>query len=89
MIGALPEMFYAVHRFAIEGPGPADDDTGGRFHILNVSAGDGVVVEYGDGHHHGLAFAEKLTVPAGVGRYRLRPVGQGAVHVVKALVTEG
>lgn len=89
LLGALPEMFYAVHRFVIEGPGPADDDTGGRFHILNVSAGDGVVVEYAGGHHHDLAFAETLTVPAGVGPYRLRPVGQGPVHVVKALVTEG
>lgn len=88
VVGELPEMFYAVHRFVIEGSEAAEDDTRGRFHILNVSAGDGVVVETADGHRHDLAFAETLTVPAGVGPYQLHPVGRRPVHVVKALVTE-
>ncbi|MFS8202452.1 class I mannose-6-phosphate isomerase [Streptomyces sp. CWNU-52B] len=87
LLGALPEMFYAVHRFVLDGTGPADDDTEGRFHILNVAAGDGVVVETADGRRHDLAFAETLTVPAAVGAYRLRPVGTGPVQVVKSLVT--
>ncbi|WP_405943348.1 class I mannose-6-phosphate isomerase [Streptomyces sp. NBC_00932] len=88
VIGALPEMFYAVHRFVIEGPAAAEDDTAGRFHILNVSAGDGVVVETADGRRHDLAFAETLTVPAAVGAYRLQAVGDRPVHVVKSLVTQ-
>lgn len=87
VVGALPEMFYAVHRFVIEGPEAAEDDTAGRFHILNVSAGDGVVVETAGGLRHDLAFAETLTVPASVGPYRLHPVGSRPVHVVKSLVT--
>ncbi|MGQ4488552.1 class I mannose-6-phosphate isomerase [Streptomyces sp. SAS_281] len=87
VIGALPEMFYAVHRFVIEGPEPAEDDTDGRFHILNVSSGGGVVVETDRGDVHDLAFAETLTVPASVGGYRLRPVGSDPVHVVKSLVS--
>ncbi|WP_405783408.1 class I mannose-6-phosphate isomerase [Streptomyces sp. NBC_00859] len=87
-IGALPEMFYAVHRFVIEGPEAAADDTAGRFHILNVSSGDGVVVETPGGLRHDLAFAETLTVPASVGPYRLHPVGTRPVHVVKSLVTQ-
>jgi mannose-6-phosphate isomerase class I len=86
-VGALPEMFYAVHRFVIDADTPAEDDTDGRFHILNVSSGDGVVVETADGHRHDLAFAETLTVPASVGGYRLRRIGERPVHVVKALVT--
>ncbi|RPK36118.1 class I mannose-6-phosphate isomerase [Streptomyces sp. ADI93-02] len=86
VIGALPEMFYVVHRFVLDGTGPADDDTEDRFHILNVAAGDGVVVETADGHRHDLAFAETLTVPAAVGGYRLHPVGEGPVQVVKSLV---
>ncbi|MFD8685857.1 class I mannose-6-phosphate isomerase [Streptomyces sp. NPDC059651] len=88
VVGALPDMFYAVHRFVIEGPEAAEDDTEGRFHILNVSAGDGVVVETSGGLRHDLAFAETLTVPASVGPYRLHPVGSRPVHVVKSLVTQ-
>ncbi|WP_374359600.1 class I mannose-6-phosphate isomerase [Streptomyces sp. NP-1717] len=87
VLGALPEMFYAVHRFVLDGTGPAHDDTEGRFHILNVAAGDGVVVETADGRRHGLAFAETLTVPAVTGGYRLHPVGTRPVQVVKSLVT--
>ncbi|MGW8488855.1 class I mannose-6-phosphate isomerase [Streptomyces sp. NPDC055886] len=87
VIGALPEMFYAVHRFVLDGTSPAEDDTEGRFHILNVAAGDGVVVETADGRHHDLAFAETLTVPASVGGYRLVPIGSRPVQVVKSLVT--
>ncbi|MFJ8885856.1 class I mannose-6-phosphate isomerase [Streptomyces sp. NPDC102402] len=87
VIGALPEMFYRVHRLVLDGSGPAEDDTEGRFHILNVAAGDGVVVETAGGRLHELAFAETLTVPAGVGAYRLHPVGTGPVQVVKSLVT--
>lgn len=87
VLGALPEMFYVVHRLVLDGTAPADDDTEGRFHILNVAAGDGVVVETADGRRHDLAFAETLTVPATVGSYRLHPVGARPVQVVKSLVT--
>ncbi|MFE4723533.1 hypothetical protein ACFRLW_45685, partial [Streptomyces sp. NPDC056728] len=65
----------------------ASDDTEGRFHILNVSAGAGVVIETADGRTHDLAFAETLTVPAAVGAYRVRPLGDRPVHVVKSLVS--
>lgn len=87
ILGALPEMFYAVHRFVLEGTEPAHDDTEGRFHILNVAAGDGVVLETADGRCHDMAFAETLTVPASVGGYRLHPVGSRPVQVIKSLVT--
>jgi mannose-6-phosphate isomerase class I len=90
VIGALPEMFYEVRRLVIDpaadGARPAEDDTEGTFHILNISSGDGVVIETADGRTHELVFAETLTVPAAVGAYRLRPLGGRPVHVVKSLV---
>ncbi|WP_031513183.1 class I mannose-6-phosphate isomerase [Streptomyces sp. NRRL F-5123] len=86
VIGALPEMFYAVHRLVVSPDADVVDDTAGRFHILNVSAGRGAVIETRDGRSHFLAFAETLTVPAAVGSYRVRSVGPDEVHVVKALV---
>ncbi|MBY8881675.1 class I mannose-6-phosphate isomerase [Streptomyces sp. PLK6-54] len=88
VIGALPEMFYAVHRLVVAPGAEIADDTAGRFHILNLAAGQGAVIETADGRTHFLAFAETLTVPAAVGAYRVRSVGSDEVCVVKALVVE-
>ncbi|MBZ6258708.1 class I mannose-6-phosphate isomerase [Streptomyces olivaceus] len=88
VVGALPEMFYAVHRLVVAPDAEMPDDTAGRFHILNVAAGEGAVIETDDGRTHTLAFAETLTVPAAVGAYRVRAVGGEEVRIVKALVVE-
>ncbi|MFJ4788781.1 class I mannose-6-phosphate isomerase [Streptomyces sp. NPDC088794] len=88
VIGALPEMFYAVHRLVLAPDAGIADDTAGRFHILNVSAGRGAVIETHDGRSHFLAFAETITVPAAAGPYRVRAVGGDEVRIVKALVVE-
>ncbi|MCM8551715.1 class I mannose-6-phosphate isomerase [Streptomyces sp. STCH 565 A] len=88
VVGALPEMFYAVHRLVVAADTEMPDDTAGRFHILNVAAGEGAVIETDDGRTHTLAFAETLTVPAAVGAYRVRAVGGEEVRIVKALVVE-
>ena len=63
-----------------------DDDTAGRFHVLNVVEGDGVVIEPVDGTTLVLAYAETLVVPAAVGAYRLRRIGADRVRLVKSLV---
>ncbi|MFD3561236.1 class I mannose-6-phosphate isomerase [Streptomyces sp. NPDC058686] len=86
VIGALDEMFYEVRRYVLDAGAEADDDTAGRFHILNVVEGDGVTVHTAAGDRHELAYAETLTVPAAVGGYRLRAADGGPVRVVKALV---
>ncbi|MFD3519940.1 class I mannose-6-phosphate isomerase [Streptomyces sp. NPDC058653] len=88
IIGALPEMFYAVHRVVMAPETGITDDTAGRFHILNVAAGQGAVLETRHAGSHFLAFAETITVPAATGPYRIRPVGGDEVHIVKALVVE-
>jgi mannose-6-phosphate isomerase class I len=88
VIGALPEMFYAVHRLVVAPGADILDDTTGRFHILNVAAGEGAVIETRDGRTHPLAFAETITIPAAVGPYRIRALGGGEVRIVKALVVE-
>lgn len=88
VIGALPEMFYAVHRLVVSPQAGIPDDTAGRFHILNVAAGQGAVIETRDGRTHFLAFAETITIPAAVGPYKVHPVGDDEVRIVKALVVE-
>ncbi|MFE7170345.1 class I mannose-6-phosphate isomerase [Streptomyces sp. NPDC057616] len=88
IIGALPEMFYAVHRLVVAPETGIADDTSGRFHILNLASGQGAVIETRDAGSHFLAFAETITVPAATGPYRIRSVGTDEVHIVKALVVE-
>jgi mannose-6-phosphate isomerase class I len=84
-IGALPGLFFEVRRVVIEPSGSASADTAGRFHVLNVVSGDGVMVETSSGRHS-LVYAETLVVPASVGTYRLTALGATPVMVVKALV---
>ncbi|MEU7581412.1 hypothetical protein AB0B50_27835 [Streptomyces sp. NPDC041068] len=86
LLGALEEMFYEVRRYTLDTDAVADDDTAGRFHVLNVAEGEGVVLYTAEGERHTLSYAETLTVPAAVGPYRIAAVGEGAVRVVKALV---
>ena len=86
LLGSLPEMFFEVRRLVLS-PGRAiDDDTGGRFHVLNVVEGEGVEIEPISGNRHVLAYAETLVVPAAVGPYRAWNLGKGRVRVVKSLV---
>ncbi len=86
LLGALPEMFFEVRRTALRSGAVADDATDGRFHVLNVVEGEGVLVEPADAPAHFLVYAETLVVPAAVGRYTLRPLGSSGARVVKALV---
>lgn len=86
LLGSLPEMFFEVRRMVLDDGTAVDDDTAGCFHVLNVVEGDGVQVEPVDAPSQVLAFAETLLVPAAVGPYRLRRLGDERVRVVKALV---
>jgi mannose-6-phosphate isomerase class I len=83
-LGRLPDVFYAVHRLDFEDA--VEDDTAGRFHVLNLVAGEEAEIETAAGAMHGLAYAETIVVPAAVGRYRIRRVAGGECKVVKAFV---
>ena len=84
VLGRHPELFFAVHRLDFDDE--AEDDTNGRFHVLNLVEGDGIELETGSGAVHPVSFAETIVVPAAVGTYRLRRVRGGRCKVVKALV---
>jgi hypothetical protein len=83
-LGRQPELFFGVHRLDFRTD--VDDDTAGRFHVLNLVEGDAVVIETASGATHPLSYAETIVVPAAVGRYRLRTVGRGRCRLVKAFV---
>ncbi|MEV0811196.1 hypothetical protein [Micromonospora sp. NPDC050200] len=86
LLGDLPDVFYQVRRFVLDGDQPASDDTVDRFHMLNVVDGAGVVVRTAAGDEHLLAYAETLVIPAAVGQYTLARIGEERVQVVKSLV---
>ena len=83
-LGRLPDLFFAVHRLDFEEA--VEEDTAGRFHVLNLVAGEQIEIESGAGDVHGLAYAETIVIPASVGPYRLLRVRGGACKVVKAFV---
>lgn len=84
-LGRHPDLFFAVHRldFAEE----AEDDTEGRFHVLNLVAGEAVEIVTAQGDVHRLSYAETIVVPAAVGRYAIRRLRGPDCKVVKAFVT--
>jgi mannose-6-phosphate isomerase class I len=84
VIGRHPELFFAVHRLEIDDV--ANDDTGGRFHVLNLVEGDEVLVRTASGREHRLSYAETIVVPARVGAYSLVRTGRLPAKIVKAFV---
>ncbi|MFG1610784.1 class I mannose-6-phosphate isomerase [Actinoplanes sp. NPDC049265] len=85
LIGALPELFFRVHRLELDAGATAGQETTDRFHVLNVVAGDGVAIRTRLGEHR-LSYAETLVVPAAVGRYTVTASGPSGARVVKAFV---
>ncbi|RBQ18973.1 hypothetical protein DP939_17455 [Spongiactinospora rosea] len=84
LLGALPEMFFEVRR--LEFDEHVGDDTGGRFHVLNLVEGEEAVIETAAGDRHPLAYAETIVIPASVGPYRISRVRGPACRILKALV---
>jgi mannose-6-phosphate isomerase class I len=83
-LGELDELFFAVDRFDFEDEVAVE--TQGRFHVLNLVAGEEVTVETDSGASHVLAYAETLVIPASVASYRLERRRGPECKVVKALV---
>ena len=83
-LGSHPDLFFAVHRLDFDDS--VEDDTAGRFHVLNLVAGDEIEIVSGTGAVHALSYAETIVVPAAVGGYRLQRLRGGSCKVVKAFV---
>jgi mannose-6-phosphate isomerase class I len=88
IIGQLPEMFFEVHRLVLDPDATAEQDAGGRFHILTVVEGDRAVLRTASGVEHPLNYAETIVVPASVGSYSILNPGATGLRIVKANVTE-
>jgi mannose-6-phosphate isomerase class I len=83
-LGRAPELFFAVNRLDFDDE--IADRTDGRFHALNLAAGEEIEVHTAAGDVHPLSYAETIVIPAAVGDYGLRRVRGGPCRVVKAFV---
>jgi mannose-6-phosphate isomerase class I len=83
-LGRHPDLFFAVHR--LDFADTAEDDTAGRFHVLNLVAGEEVEIVTQRGDVHALSYAETIVVPAAVGGYAIHRVRGPECKVVKAFV---
>jgi mannose-6-phosphate isomerase class I len=84
VLGALPELFFAVHRLDFERA--FVDETAGRFHVLNLVEGESIAIETEGGRVHTLSYAETIVIPAAAGAYTLTNTDAAACKVVKAFV---
>jgi len=82
-LGRIDDLFYGVNRLDFEED--VTEETGGRFHVLNLVDGEVVEIETARATHT-LAYAETIVVPASVGTYRIHRVRGGPCKVVKAFV---
>ena len=82
-LGQSDDLFYGVNRLDFDEE--VTDETGGRFHVLNLVDGEAVEIETSRATH-ALSYAETIVVPASVGPYRIRRVRGGGCKVLKAFV---
>ena len=75
LLGRHPDLFFAVHR--LDFTDEVEDDTKGRFHVLNLVEGDGIEIATASGDVHPLSFAETIVVP---GRAYLRRIRGAAAR---------
>jgi mannose-6-phosphate isomerase class I len=83
-LGRRPDMFFVVHR--LDFTDEIDCDTGRRFDVLNLVAGEEAEIVTERGDVHPLAYGETIVVPAAVGRYTVRRVRGPDCKVVRAFV---
>lgn len=83
-LGRHPDLFFSVHRLELEES--VEDDTNGRFHVLNLVEGERALIETESGAVHQLSYAETIVIPAAVGRYGVRRLDGSPCKLVKAFV---
>lgn len=83
-IGDIDHLFFAIHR--LEFSSTIEDQTHGKFVVLNLVAGERCNILTSTGQVIELRFAESIIIPASMGSYILRNTGDTACKVVKAFV---
>jgi len=83
-IGNIDQLFFSIHR--LEFSQVIEDDTQGRFLVLNMVEGECCEIQSAGNESVELHFAESIVIPASVEHYTLHNVGNAPCKVVKAFV---
>lgn len=88
LIGRLPEMFFDVQRLVVDAGAVAQQETGGRFHVLNLVDGGSATIRTvdaaGNQQAQAIAYAETLLIPASVEHYEV--IAGTRARLVRAVV---
>lgn len=84
VLGNTEQLFFAIHRF--EFSDAITDQTHGKFQVLNLVEGQCCEIVGENTEPFELRFAESVIIPASIGSYQLRNLGQSVCKVVKAFV---
>jgi len=86
LIGLRRDMFFKVHR--LEFNKSIDDDTRGDFHLLILVAGERIKIipHKNPALQTELPFSCLILIPAGLGKYTIKGIGNKTFKVVKVLM---
>ena len=88
LLGKRNDMYYQINR--LEFRKKIDDDTRGRFHILTLVEGEGVLVQSQEfpERQYQIHYTETVIVPACLGRYSVINTGNSFCKLTKSLLKE-
>lgn len=89
IIGEHDLIYFSLRRLAFERE--IEEDTKGKFHVLTLVEGHQIMVESLDhpGHAYTQNFLDVIVVPADMGRYIIRNLGNQPVYVHKTMLKDG
>ena len=89
IVGEHDLLYFTLRRFEFEKE--IEDDTNGRFHVLVLVDGERVKIESLDHPEYGYIqnYMDMVVVPANVGRYVVRNLGNQPVCIHKTMLKDG
>ncbi len=89
IVGEHDLLYFSLRRLEFENS--IEDNTNGKFHVLTLIDGEKVVVESLDNPEYSYTqnYLDMVVVPANIGRYRIRNLGNQPVCVHKTMLKDG
>lgn len=89
IVGEHDLLYFSLRRLEFENS--IEDNTNGKFHVLTLIDGEKVIVESLDNPEFSYTqnYLEMVVVPANIGRYRVRNLGNQPVCIHKTMLKDG
>jgi hypothetical protein len=89
IVGEHDLLYFSLRRLEFEKS--IEDDTAGKFHVLNLVDGEQVIIQSVDNPElqYVQTYLDVVVVPAGTGRYIIRNMGNQPVCIHKTMLKDG